>query len=270
VSPDDIADLFVDRFGAQVIDHHDVYGKATITVAPEVLVDAARVCKESPELACTFFDFMTGVDLGDEGFAVLTHLYSPEHRHHVHLRAVARGGREDPRLPTLTGVYRGANWQEREVWDMFGVVFEGHPGLAPRILTVENFEGWPLRKDFALTSRLAKPWPGEPQKSSESKTGGSKGGDGTGAAATGGAAASSGAAPAGDQQQGERADDAQGAEHGAEQAESDRVAKAKAKAAEMRRKKQAEREAQQAQQDGQGQQDQQDDAPGDQGEEGSS
>jgi hypothetical protein len=49
---------------------------------------------------------------------------------------------------------------ERETWDMFGIEFDGHPALEPRILTVENFEGWPLRKDFHLASRVAKPWPG--------------------------------------------------------------------------------------------------------------
>ncbi len=82
------------------------------------------------------------------------------HRHGVTLRTLVPGGREKPRVPTLTGVYRGANWHERETYDMFGIEFDGHPGLLPRILTVENFEGWPLRKEFQLASRNVKPWPG--------------------------------------------------------------------------------------------------------------
>ena len=251
MTPEEITDLFLDRFGDRLVDREIAYGQATVTVAPDVLVTAARVCKEDPRLDCRLFDFMTGVDLGDEGFAVITHLYSPEQRHQVHLRAVAPGGREDPRLPSITSVYRGANWQEREIWDMFGIVFEGHPGLAPRILTVENFEGWPLRKDFALTTRLAKPWPGEKEESSapkrggkgaasEAKGAGSKEAKGAGSSETSGASASSGS----------------GAEAGEDP--SDRVARAKAKAAEMRRRKRAERE-------GAGEGEQQDDH----GEEGS-
>ncbi len=142
------------------------YGTATITLEPAALPRAARLCKSDPRLAFDFFDFMSGVDLRDEGFAVVTSLYSVRHRHRVHLRAVAPGGREDPRLPTLSDIYRGANWHEREAYDMFGITFEGHPGLLPRILTVENFEGWPLRKEFLLASREAKPWPGakEPEE----------------------------------------------------------------------------------------------------------
>jgi NADH:ubiquinone oxidoreductase subunit C len=53
---------------------------------------------------------------------------------------------------------------------MFGIEFDGHPGLEPRLLTVENFEGWPLRKDFHLTSRVAKPWPGSRSRSSSTRT----------------------------------------------------------------------------------------------------
>ena len=143
-----------------VLDADVQYGEAVLTLDPGALVKAARLCKSDERLAFDFFDWMSGVDLGDEGFAVVTHLYSVRHRHHVNLRVVAAGGREEPVLPTLTGVYAGANWGEREAYDMFGISFEGHPGLLPRILTVENFEGWPLRKDFLLTTREAKAWPG--------------------------------------------------------------------------------------------------------------
>jgi NADH-quinone oxidoreductase subunit C len=111
-------------------------------------------------LAFDFFDFMSGVDEREDGFAVVTHLYSTRHRHHIQIRALAEGGRTNPHLPTITHLYRGANWHEREVFDMFGIEFDGHPGLLPRILTVENFEGFPLRKEFLLMTREVKPWPG--------------------------------------------------------------------------------------------------------------
>ena len=67
--------------------------------------------------------------------------------------------REDPVLPTATGLFRGAGWAERETHEMFGVVFDGHPGLAPLLLP-EGFEGHPLRKDFPLAARAAQEWPG--------------------------------------------------------------------------------------------------------------
>ena len=66
---------------------------------------------------------------------------------------------EDPRVESLVPLYRGADWHEREAWEMFGFTFEGHPGLRHLYLPGE-FEGNPLRKDFPLLSREVKPWPG--------------------------------------------------------------------------------------------------------------
>jgi NADH:ubiquinone oxidoreductase subunit C len=166
MAPDVLAAYLRERLGDRVVETDVAYGQLWVTVEADVLPDAARLCKEDPELAFEFFDFLSAVDLREEGFAVVVHLYSVTRGHHINLRTVAAGGRETPKVPTLTGVYRGANWHERETYDMFGIEFEGHPGLLPRILTVENFEGWPLRKEFLLSTREAKPWPGlkEPEE----------------------------------------------------------------------------------------------------------
>jgi NADH-quinone oxidoreductase subunit C len=180
VNAEELAGYLRDKLGESVADAHVAYGQLTLTLVPEALPEAARMCKQDERLAFDFFDFMAGVDEKEDGFAVITHLYSLRHRHHVQLRALAPGGRETPELPTISDVYRGANWHEREAYDMFGIAFTGHPGLEPRILTVENFEGWPLRKDFLLTTREAKPWPGakEPQ---ETPKAGERSGDGAAA-----------------------------------------------------------------------------------------
>ncbi len=104
-----------------------------------------------------FFDWLTGVDDPPDGFQVVAHVFDPVSRERLLLRT--RVSRADPRLPSAVGVFRGADWHERETFEMFGVVFEGHPNLIPLLLP-EGFEGFPLRKDFVLAARVAKAWPG--------------------------------------------------------------------------------------------------------------
>lgn len=158
MTPDQLADHLREELGERVLATDVAYDTLTVTVGAEHYAQAARYCKQT--LGMSFFDFLSGVDEREEGFSVVTRLYNHISRQAVLLKAMVPGGRDEPRMPTLTEVYRGANWHEREAYDMFGIVFEGHPGLLPRILTVENFEGWPLRKEFLLTSREVKPWPG--------------------------------------------------------------------------------------------------------------
>jgi NADH:ubiquinone oxidoreductase subunit C len=159
MTPDDLKERFTAQLGDAVA--ADVaWDELTLTVDAETYVEAARFGRDDPDLALDFFDCLSGVDEREEGFAVVTVLYSTEHRHRVMLRHHCAGGRDNPVAPSLTDLYRGADWHEREAWDMFGIEFDGHPGVEPRILTAENFEGWPLRKDFFLATREAKPWPG--------------------------------------------------------------------------------------------------------------
>ena len=229
LAPERIGELLAERLRALVTDVTVAHGQATVTVTADALARAAQVCKREAALAMDFYDFAAGVDLGDEGFALVHRLASTSHGHDVLLRAVAAGGRDAPRLPSLTGVYRGANWHEREAYDMFGIEFDGHPGLEPRILTVENFEGWPLRKEFKLAAREAKPWPGEkvPVAKEEPKE------QATGA----------------DDAPAEAAAPADGGEDKAAKAR-EKAERAKRKAAEMRAKKAAERAQAQREQSG--------------------
>ena len=161
LSPEETAELLRERLGDDaVVRTHAEYGTFTVELEPAAWPEAARLCRDERVLAYDFFDCLFGIDARNEGFDVVAVLYSTSTGNRLCLRTRCPGGREEPTCPTITDVYRGADWHERETWDMFGIEFTDHPGLEPRILTVENFEGWPLRKDFHLATRVAKPWPG--------------------------------------------------------------------------------------------------------------
>ena len=159
LSPADLGERIRAQFGRDVLDVDDVHGHAVVGVAPGRYVEVATFLRDDPGLAFDYFDFLTGVDYRPKGrgFEVITHLYSLRHNHHCRLRLACDA--EEPHAPTLSGVWAGANWFEREAWELFGIVFDGHPHLVKLVLP-EQFEGHPLRKDFALMSREAKPWPG--------------------------------------------------------------------------------------------------------------
>jgi len=99
----------------------------------------------------------TGVAGGASRFQVLARLYSTDRHLGVTLKADL--DEADPRVDTWTAVYAGADWHEREAWEMYGFTFDGHPGLRHMYLPGE-FEGHPMRKDFPLLAREVKPWPG--------------------------------------------------------------------------------------------------------------
>jgi NADH-quinone oxidoreductase subunit C len=98
-----------------------------------------------------------GVTGGDTRFQLIARVEKPGTSLGITLKADVDDA--DPIAPTWSKVYLGANWHERECWEMFGITFEGHPHLVHLYLPGE-FEGFPLRKDFPLISRMVKPWPG--------------------------------------------------------------------------------------------------------------
>lgn len=169
LTDDETVALLRDRIGDGVLDVVTEFGDLTLVVAPTAWHESVLACRDEPLLTFDMFDCLFGVDAAEAGMDVVAILYSTSKGRRIMLRTTCEGGREEPRLATVTDVYPGANWMEREAFDMFGIEFDDHPGLLPRILCVENFEGWPLRKDFALASRVAKPWPGvaEPAETDE-------------------------------------------------------------------------------------------------------
>ncbi|NUW44946.1 NADH-quinone oxidoreductase subunit C [Nonomuraea rhodomycinica] len=149
------AEQTAERFGDDRVQATESYGETTLDVAdPGDWIEVLTALRDS---GYAFFDWLTGVDEPPETFVIVAHLYDPAARRRVLVRTSVP--RAEPRLPSAVGVFRGADWHERETYEMFGVVFDGHPNLVPLLLP-DGFEGHPLRKDFILAARVAKAWPG--------------------------------------------------------------------------------------------------------------
>jgi len=143
------------------------FARVTVDVPVSSWSEVARKARD--ELDCDFFDWLSAVDELDEGYTVVAHVWSVASRFGLLLRT--RLAKSAPTVGSIVDVYPGASWHERETHEMFGVDFEGHPGLTPLLLPPE-FEGYPMRKDFVLASRVAKDWPGakEPGESEHAPT----------------------------------------------------------------------------------------------------
>jgi NADH-quinone oxidoreductase subunit C len=157
VDADALRDHLVVQLGSEVLEPAVAHGLLTVTVPPAEWRRVAELLRSDPDLGCDFFDYISGVDEEAAGIGVVLHVYSTRYRHHVQLRTVVP--RDGGSLPTISDLWFGANWHERETAELFGVTFDGHPRPG-KLLLPEEFEGHPLRKEFALLSREAKPWPG--------------------------------------------------------------------------------------------------------------
>jgi NADH-quinone oxidoreductase subunit C len=134
------------RFGASVISAELTAKDPWILVEAAAIADVCRYCRDDAELRCDALSNLSGVDYKAQDYIELVyHLYSYPFRHYVILKA--RTGRDDARLPTVEGVWKAANWLEREIFDLLGVTFIGHSDLR-RLLMPEDWVGYPLRKDF--------------------------------------------------------------------------------------------------------------------------
>jgi NADH-quinone oxidoreductase subunit C/D len=149
------ARVLSEALGDKVLSIEDFRGDLAIAVERKAWVEAVRLLRDNPELDFKLFLDLCGVDFLDredrpERFEVVLHLYSVSHNHHVRLKTPVP--ESDPKLDTITGLFRGASWFEREAWDLYGIVFEGHPNLI-RLLTHESFVGHALRKDYPTARR---------------------------------------------------------------------------------------------------------------------
>ena len=115
-----------------------------VTVAPDDIPAVCRLARDNPKLDFDYLRCLSVVDYVDR-LDVVYHLFSLQKRHKMVVKASVSP--DSPQIPTVTSIWRTANWFEREGHDLFGVVFEGHPDLAP-LLLYEGFEGYPGRKSF--------------------------------------------------------------------------------------------------------------------------
>ncbi|MCA1849721.1 MAG: NADH-quinone oxidoreductase subunit C [Acidobacteria bacterium] len=126
------------------------FGETTVIVPREKIVEACSFLKTAPGLEFNFLSDISGADRGPEEeprFEVNYHLFSTTRHHRLRLKVLLSD--DDTHVPSVTNVWRTANWHERETYDLFGVVFDGHPDLR-RILLPDDWEGHALRKDFPL------------------------------------------------------------------------------------------------------------------------
>jgi NADH-quinone oxidoreductase subunit C len=144
------ASLLRANFADTIEEIQEALGEVTVIAKREGLVGLMTYLRDEPSLRFNFLSDLSGVDLGEFAaprFAVAYHLYSLVHHHRLRIKVYL--AEEDARVPSMCGVWKTANWHEREVYDMFGVTFDDHPDLR-RILMPADYEGHPLRKDFPI------------------------------------------------------------------------------------------------------------------------
>ena len=144
------ASLVQARFAANIEEITEALGEVTIVAKREGLVELMIFLRDEPSLRFNYLSDIGGLDLGEFAtprFAVAYQLYSIEHNHRLRIKVFVE--EDDAVLPTVWGVWKTSNWLEREIDDMFGVSFDGHPDLR-RILMPADYEGHPLRKDFPI------------------------------------------------------------------------------------------------------------------------
>jgi NADH-quinone oxidoreductase subunit C len=137
------------ELGGKLLAVDYAYGELTLTAKRESIIEVLRFLKDDSQTQFWNIIDLCGVDYPqrEERFDVVYHLLSP--RLNARIRVKISTDEETP-VESVTGIYPGANWFEREAWDMYGILFTGHPDMR-RLLTDYGFEGHPLRKDFPLT-----------------------------------------------------------------------------------------------------------------------
>ena len=148
-----------EQFAKDIIETHAFRGDETVVIRPAALKAVASFLKDTPELNFNFLMDLTAVDYlfyaggriqKESRFEVVYHFFSLKYNHRIRIKVPL--DEKDPQVDTLSDLWSGANWYEREVYDMYGIRFIAHPDLR-RILMYEEFKGHALRKDYPFNKR---------------------------------------------------------------------------------------------------------------------
>lgn len=152
------------KFPSEILETHQERNELAVVIRKDRVYDFLKFLKEDPELDFDLLMDVCGADYlnlktgSGPRFEVVYHLYSINKNHRLRVRV--KVPEDDMKLASVTSLWEAANWSEREAYDMFGFVFEGHPHLK-RLLVFEGFEGHPLRKDYPIGKRQKIPTPEE-------------------------------------------------------------------------------------------------------------
>jgi NADH-quinone oxidoreductase subunit C len=151
-----VAEIMEARFGSRLLETTTFRDDLTYSIAPDDWREVLEFCKESPDLAFDMLDCLIGDHLPERMEAplqVVVHLVSHTYGHRLRIKVALPEGKT---LRSLTDLWPSSNWDEREAWEMYGIYFTRHPHLR-RLLTTDDFEGHPMRKDFPLQGTIGGP-----------------------------------------------------------------------------------------------------------------
>lgn len=145
----EIAEKIKDKFLREVLDINQFRDQVSVTIKRDKIIDICRYLYEDPDIRMDFLSDLCGVDYPERKsrFEIVYNLCSLKHGHRIRIKALIPA--DNPSIDSVVSIWSGANWHEREACDMFGIVFNGHPDLR-RILMPEEWNGFPLRKDYPL------------------------------------------------------------------------------------------------------------------------
>ena len=143
-----VVSKLIDHFGKSIEGHEIMADMLCISVKKEVIQDVLLFLHNDSSLQFNFLTSLCGMHyLEEEQLGVVYHLHSFEYNHRIRIKTAT--GLSDPTIATATAIWPSANWMERETFDFYGILFEGHPNLQ-RILNMDEMKDFPLRKDFPL------------------------------------------------------------------------------------------------------------------------
>ena len=148
---------FVQHLEDKFPDHDfrlDPLNDQCVIIPLDLIPQCLEFLRDDPESAMAYFDFSTCVDHPPERLDLVYSVYSPHHKHRLQLKVIL--DRDNACVPTVSHLWENANWNEREIYDLYGVFFPGHKDLR-RLMMPEDWEGHPLRKDYAHPNLVVRP-----------------------------------------------------------------------------------------------------------------